>query len=69
MIWAGVTEIACTISNADDGAIKACRFGAGPGSSLSYDTPNMGGGYEANVPDVYWSMDDCAKKLKLKYKK
>ena len=41
MIWKGVKVMACVVSSADDGAVKVCRFGSGPGSTLSCDTPNM----------------------------
>jgi len=45
IVWAGVKYIACTRSNANTGLI-ACRYGGGPGTSMSCDTPNMGGCYK-----------------------
>jgi len=47
LIWKGTTVIACTKS--ENGAIGVCRYGNGPGGSLSCNTPNMGGCYEDNV--------------------
>merc|ERR1719181_1117409 len=45
MIWAGVTQIGCAYSNNEQ--VIGCRYWSGP--SLSGATPNMGGGYVANV--------------------
>ena len=47
MIWKGATVIACTKSA--NGAIGVCRYGNGPGSTPSCNTPNMGGCYDENV--------------------
>ncbi len=47
LIWKGATVLACTKSSA--GKIAACRYGNGPGSSLSCNTPNIGGCYNYNV--------------------
>ena len=51
--------MACTRSAVDEGLI-ACRYGGGPGSTLGYDTPNMGGGYEDNVLEPSADEDECA---------
>jgi len=59
MVWAGATHMACTISDANPG-LAACRYGGGPGSTLSNDTPNMGGAYEDNVLGPYNDEEDCA---------
>ena len=47
LIWKGSEVMACTISQS--GTIYACRYGSGPESSLSCDTPNMQGCYKENV--------------------
>lgn len=39
------------------------RYGEGPGSKLSQNTPNMGGGYESNVLSKRGTPAECAKNL------
>jgi len=47
LVWKGTTVMGCAKSI--DSQVIACRFGNGPGSALSCNTPNMGGCYNANV--------------------
>lgn len=58
MIWHGVKMMACTRSKADTGLI-ACRYGDGPNTALSCDTPNMGGCYETNVFAKSKTAEEC----------
>merc|ERR1719277_1400940 len=46
MVWRGVTEIGCATKTSN--RIYICRYRSG--DSLSLDTANMQGGFEANVP-------------------
>jgi hypothetical protein len=61
MIWKGVKEIGCGIyinkSKRPWKRLYVCRYKAG--DTLSRDTPNMGGGYKANVPRPIKSESQC----------
>jgi hypothetical protein len=47
LVWKGTTVMGCAKSI--DSQVIACRYGNGPGSALSCNSPNMGGCYNANV--------------------
>jgi hypothetical protein len=55
MIWKGVKEIGCGINKAK--RLYVCRYKAG--DKLNRDTPNMGGGYTANVLGPVKSRSQC----------
>jgi len=48
LVWKGVTHLACTRSARATGLV-ACRYGNGPGSRKTGNTPNMGGNYRTHV--------------------
>lgn len=55
LVWKGAREIGCAIS--DNGHFSGCRYKAG--DTLSYDTPNMEGGYDQNVGVVGEAASGC----------
>jgi len=66
MIWKGVKEIGCGIGKANMGGrtvpLYVCRYKAG--DNLSRSTPNMAGGYKANVLPVTRTAKQCGVKKK-----
>lgn len=61
LVWKGARVLGCALSTSKK--IIACRYGEGPGSKLSQNTPNMGGGYESNVLSKRGTTAECAKNL------
>jgi hypothetical protein len=57
LVWKGTKVMACARS---DSGLIACRYGSGPGSRLSSDTPNMRGSYQSNVFAQFKSESDCS---------
>ena len=57
VVWKGAKVTACTYS--ENKKIAACRFGTGPGTGMSCDTPNMGGCYSSNVFPKVKEMNQC----------
>eukprot|EP00929_Paragymnodinium_shiwhaense_P089035 TRINITY_DN4929_c0_g1_i1.p1 TRINITY_DN4929_c0_g1~~TRINITY_DN4929_c0_g1_i1.p1 ORF type:complete len:759 (-),score=224.82 TRINITY_DN4929_c0_g1_i1:58-2334(-) len=59
LVWNGVKEIGCASQKGSNGAwYYVCRYTSGP--KLSYDTPNMGGGYQTNVHAKVKNESECA---------
>eukprot|EP00448_Togula_jolla_P019507 CAMPEP_0170589346 /NCGR_PEP_ID=MMETSP0224-20130122/11303_1 /TAXON_ID=285029 /ORGANISM="Togula jolla, Strain CCCM 725" /LENGTH=339 /DNA_ID=CAMNT_0010913101 /DNA_START=50 /DNA_END=1069 /DNA_ORIENTATION=+ len=55
MVWKGVKKIGCATNAAKK--IDACRYWSG--DTLSYDTANMGGGFDKNVLVVQKELQTC----------
>jgi hypothetical protein len=57
LIWKGTKVLGCAMS--DNKQILVCRYGSGPGTKITYDTPNVLGGYIANVLKPTKSAQQC----------
>jgi len=58
LVWKGAKYMACTRSSENTGLV-ACRYGGGPGSHLSGNTPNMGGHYKDMVGAKVKTYEEC----------
>ena len=57
LVWKGTTVMGCAKSI--DGQLIVCRYGNGPHSELSCNTPNMDGCYQENVPAATKTEGEC----------